>query len=235
MVQPSPDGSRRTKTAQSAALKTAAMRVREEGFKVLVAAKETALPAYDSFRDPYCPWALALEHNIWQDRHAGALLEGAAPHRAASAAQAETAERLLPLRERVAKDRWTLPTMPLRASPAATTRGQPPVLIGTQGAPLTLAASGQANTPTRRLPAAISPEGSPQVGAQASADDAPLKLSWQESRESAVRFQRGWELPYFAAAAAWCCCISQGLGAALFWCSGCRDSWVIGGSSLPLT
>ena len=195
MVQPSPGGGRRTQTtAQSAALKTAAMRVREEGFKVEAAAKETALPEYDSFRDPYCPWALALEHNIWQDRNAGALLEGAAPHRAASTAQAETAQRLMPMRERVAKDRWTLPTMPPRASPAAI-RGQPPMPIPTQGALLTLAASGQARGTAGQLPAASSPEGIPPVSAQASimsllaagADDAPLKLSWQEGRESAVR------------------------------------------------
>jgi hypothetical protein len=172
------------------------MQVREKGFKVQAAVRETALPVYDSFRDPYCPWARALEHNIWQDRRAGALLEGAAPQQAAKTAHAETARRLQPLRETIIKDRWTLPTVPTLATPAAAAadpRSKPSETAGVQNTRNLSTQSDNSHrrpttdgSPLSNTHETMSPTSSPKAVA-GGADDAPLKLTWQESLESEVR------------------------------------------------
>lgn len=66
------------------------------------------LPEYDSFTDKCCPWALALQHNVFKKTHAEALLKGLPEEEAVAAARRKVSETIEPLREKRPKDRWAL-------------------------------------------------------------------------------------------------------------------------------
>ena len=64
-------------------LKSAALAIREEGFDNRILAAERK-PEYDSLADPYCPWGLAVVHNVNKAFEAAALLRGKSERDAAA-------------------------------------------------------------------------------------------------------------------------------------------------------